>query len=185
MATDRAAKLFPTAGDAYRYCKKHGLEISMANDQLWDIAEALYDASQSSASEDLAESVRLVDDLTSSFVGLAAKQGWDLSPSDQAMLKKADALVSRLVCNEKISAEDASVLMQAEGTVSASYSDTDDCICCEGNHRYGTGVDWEITYGPRPREAVKGADLYDQIHRLVREMAHEQRVKVVLSVPKD
>lgn len=44
MATERTSQLFPTAGDAYRHCQKHGLEISMSNDKLWDIAEALYDA---------------------------------------------------------------------------------------------------------------------------------------------
>lgn len=44
MATERQAKLFPTAGVAYRFCKSHGLEISMANDNLWPIAEALYNA---------------------------------------------------------------------------------------------------------------------------------------------
>lgn len=128
MASDRARELFPTAGDAYRYCQKHGLEISMVNDQLWDIAEALYNASQSSSS---------------------------------------------------------SVLMKAEGVTSASYSDSDDCICCEGNHRYGVGVDWVVDYGPYAGESGKGRELYDMVHRFIREMPEKQRVEVVFGIKKD
>lgn len=52
MVTKHADQLFPTAGDAYRYCQKHGLEISMANDKLWDIAEALYDAEHKTPESD-------------------------------------------------------------------------------------------------------------------------------------
>lgn len=47
MVSERTSQLFPTAGDAHRYCQKHGLEISMVDDNLWFIAEALYNAEHS------------------------------------------------------------------------------------------------------------------------------------------
>lgn len=52
MATDRQNQLFPTAGDAHRYCKKHGLDISMVDDNLWSIAEALYNAENKQVPDD-------------------------------------------------------------------------------------------------------------------------------------
>lgn len=103
MATERAAKLFPTAGVAHRYCQSHGLDISMVNDQLWDIAEALYDATHKGASKELDEHVRLIDDLSSSFLSMAGEEGRKLSVADQEMLKKADEAITRSVVSGETS----------------------------------------------------------------------------------
>lgn len=35
---------FKTVGDAVKYCKKHGLSISPVNDQLFDIANSLFNS---------------------------------------------------------------------------------------------------------------------------------------------
>jgi hypothetical protein len=37
---------FRTCGDAHRFCKQFGLDVSIANDQLFDIADALKLASE-------------------------------------------------------------------------------------------------------------------------------------------
>ena len=45
--TNSQSSIFATVGAAHRYCKKHGLDISMTDDQLFSIAVALYNASES------------------------------------------------------------------------------------------------------------------------------------------
>lgn len=187
MASERAAHLFPTAGDAYRFCQQHGLEISMANEQLWDIAEALHNASQPPSSDEATESLT-PDRVVTWAKDIEDRHGTERQAGNVEELI-ADAVLEAwewLRVNERPKVDDSAVLLKAECEVLALYSDSDDCICCVGPHRHGTGVDWEMTYGPYTGESGRIAtDLYNLMNRFFHEMPQNKRINVIFTENKD